>query len=76
MVDIIFSEKKYHRQKRKSSDVAYNGEDYNDFDSKVISWDVEVCQTLGNAIQLLIGPFVTSFKGFHLHFACEVSDLS
>ena len=55
--------------------MAYN-EDYNDFDTKVISWEVEVCQTLGNAIQLLIGPFVTSFKGFHLHFACEVSDLS
>ena len=34
--------------------MAYKDEDHNDFATKVISWDVEVCQTLGNAIQLLI----------------------
>ena len=33
----IFFRQKYHRQKRRSGDVAYNDEDYNDFDTKVIS---------------------------------------
>ena len=33
----IFFRKKYHRQKRSSGDVAYNDEDHNDFDTKVIS---------------------------------------
>ena len=34
--------------------MAYNDEAHNDFDTRGISWDMEVCQTLGNAIQLLI----------------------
>ena len=34
---------------------------------------VKLWATLSNSWST---PFVTSFKGFHLHFACEVSDLS
>ena len=44
--------------------MAFNGEDHNDFDTEVTSWDVEVCQTLGNAIQLLIPLLWRASKAF------------